>query len=96
VEKLPRQSRRIVGDPPEYTPCQLQNIKTEKSKSSETRTTTKTETFTILDFDVKGNEVNQPITSTILGLEVKKNEFHQNNNLTSHSVAIDLQISEFV
>lgn len=75
--ELPRQSRRILRDPPEYTLTQLEKIKAEKSKSSETGTAAKTETFTIINSDVRGIEVNQPITSTILVIEVKKIEFDQ-------------------
>jgi len=67
--ELPRQSHRILRDPPEYTPSQLENIKAEKSKSSGYETSTETKTSTIIDSDVKGTKVNQPETSTILGLE---------------------------
>lgn len=96
MAELPRKSHRILGDPFEYTPSQLENIKVGKSKSSKTLNPTETVTSTIIDFDVRGTEVNQPIKSSILGIEVTNIEFDQNENLTSHLATTYLQMAEIV
>jgi len=85
VAELPIQSHRILGDPPEYTPSQLEKIKDEKSKSSGFGTVEETETSTIIEYGVKGIEVNQLETSTILDLEVTETELDQTKKLKSHS-----------
>lgn len=96
MEEFPRQSHRIIGDPTEYTLSQLENIKAGKYKSFGSETGKETKTYTIIDSDVRGIEVNQWITYTILGLEVIETKFDQTQILISHSKATNLQITELI
>ena len=60
VVELPRQSCRMQGKPPEYTPSQLEKIKFEKGKPSGNGSTEKEETSVIIHPDY---EVDQPQTT---------------------------------
>ena len=59
MAKLPRQSRRLQGKPPEYTPSQLEGLKTLVAHSiSRIRSTEPGESSIITHPDY--HEVNQP------------------------------------
>lgn len=57
MAELPRHSHRMQGKPPEYTPSQLENLKSERGQQSRTGSTEQEETSVIIHPDY---EVNKP------------------------------------
>lgn len=57
--ELPRQPRRMQGKPPEYTPSQLEKLKSEKGQTSGTGSIEHEETSIIINPEY---EVDQPQT----------------------------------
>ena len=57
MAELPRHSRRMQGKPLEYTPSQLEKLKSERGQQSGIRSTEQEETSVIIHPDY---EVNQP------------------------------------
>ena len=60
VAELPRQSRTMQGKPPEYTPSQLERLKSKKGQTSGTGSTENEETSIIIHPEYK---IEQPRTA---------------------------------
>ena len=89
--ELPRQSRRMQGKPLEYTPSQLEKLKSEKGKTSGTGSTEHEETSIIIH---PKYEVDQPQKAESSQRKFSIFELVELASTTSQLSAIKPEISE--
>ena len=91
MAELPSQSRRMQGKPPEYTPSQLEKLKSEKGQTSGTRSTKHEETSVIIHLDYK---VDQPQTTENYERKLTISKLVELASTTSELSPIELEISK--